>query len=59
MGQCIAHPEGGAESIAAHAQVRDLAEKFEGMPLLLQRVSRRIGRTVNLNRRAFAGDATN
>src|SRR6185503_11184236 len=53
MGQRIAHPEGGAESIAAHAQVRDLAEKFEGMPLLLQRVSRRIGRTIDLNRRDF------
>ena len=53
VGQRVAHPEGGAESIAAYAEVRDLAEKFQRMPYILQAIRRRIGLTIDLNRRDF------
>ena len=50
VGQRVAHAKSGAESIAAHAQVGNLAKKFQRVPFFLQRIGRGIGRAVDVNR---------
>ena len=49
VGQRVAHAKSRAESIAAHAQVGNLAKKFQGVPFFLQRIGRGIGRAVDVN----------
>ena len=61
----VAHAKSGAEGIAAYSQVRNFAEKLQGVPFLLQGISGGIGRAVDVDLRdfefhrlAFAGDST-
>ncbi len=49
MGQRIAHPERRAEGVAAHPQMRNVAQKFQRMSLFLQGVSRGVRRAVKMN----------
>lgn len=46
-----------AERIGTRTQVGDVAQEFERMALFLQRIGRRVGRAVNLDRRGLHLDA--
>src|SRR5262249_45820942 len=47
-GERIAHAEDGAEGVAAHTEMRDLAQKLHSVAFLLERITRRVGGAVNL-----------
>ena len=50
-GHCVTDAQHRPERIGAGTQIGDVAQEFERMTLLLQRVGRGIGRAVNLDRR--------